>query len=283
MNSNERRLRTIYLSLTPQQIVGVWLRNALQAGTLEDAARHSPPYRGAVANTVLETVRNSMKGEAEPLIERAILQARQEADLLYNLALSVNVEVIENRVQRDREYILLLSLIGAECRGKTTEQSIEVLRLAVLMFLESVIIFDAAIAQVAVEHLNGQSLLFRDTAIKLAEQLQMASDLSTWFNELAVEVGAAEINLEELRNSLQSETGRRIPTWVSLARVEMLSLFGTTEEAKLRGGPWWRTTPQNLSVELPEFLHFSVVQHFSTSEREHASQCLLQLLICVSV
>jgi hypothetical protein len=99
-----------------------------------------------------------------------------------------------------------------------------------LMFLESVIIFDAAIAQVAVEHLSGQPLLFRDTAIKLAEQLQMATDLSTWFNELAVEVGAAEINLEELRNSLQSETDRRIWTWVSLARMEMLSLFGKTEE-----------------------------------------------------
>ena len=35
MKSNERRLRTIYLSLTPEQIVIVWLRNALQAGTLE--------------------------------------------------------------------------------------------------------------------------------------------------------------------------------------------------------------------------------------------------------
>jgi hypothetical protein len=44
MNSNERRLRTIYLSLTPQQIVGVWLRNALQAGTFEEGVRHSPPY-----------------------------------------------------------------------------------------------------------------------------------------------------------------------------------------------------------------------------------------------
>ena len=70
------------------------------------------------------------------------------------------------------------------------------IRLAVLMFLESVIILDAAIAQVAVEHLNGQPLLFRDSTLKLAEQLQMASGLSTWFNELASEVGAAEIDLE---------------------------------------------------------------------------------------
>jgi len=56
-----------------------------------------------------------MKGEAEPLIEQAVLQARQEADLLYNLALSVNVGVIENRVQREREYILLLGLLLRSC------------------------------------------------------------------------------------------------------------------------------------------------------------------------
>ena len=230
MKSNERRLRTIYLSLTPQQIVVVWLRNALQAGTLEEGVRHSPPYRSAVANAVLETVRDSMKGQDESLIERAVLQARQEADLPYILVINANVEVTESRLQLGREYIFLLALLGAELRGKTTEQSIETLRLAVLMFLESVIILDAAIAQITAERLSGQPLLFRDTAIKLAEQLQMASVLSAWFNELASEVGAAEINLEELRNSLQSETDRRISTWVILARVGMLSLFGKTEE-----------------------------------------------------
>jgi len=58
-----------------------------------------------------------------------------------------------------------------------THQSIEALRLAVLIFLQDVIILDGAIAQIAAERLSGQLLLFRDTAIKLAEQLQMATDL----------------------------------------------------------------------------------------------------------
>ena len=120
--------------------------------------------------------------------------------------------------------------LGAEIRATPTKDQVEGLRLGFLMFIETVIILDAAIAQIAAERLSGQLLLFRDSAVKLAEQLQMATDLSTWFNELAVEVGAAEINLEELRNSLQSETDRTISTWVILARVEMLSLFGKTEE-----------------------------------------------------
>ena len=86
------------------------------------------------------------------------------------------------------------------------------------------------IAQVAAERLSGQPLLFRDTAIKLAEQLQMATDLSTWFNKLAVEVGAAEIDLEEVRNSLRSETDRQISVWVHLGRIAALSTFGREEE-----------------------------------------------------
>ena len=125
---------------------------------------------------------------------------------------------------------LSLDLIGAEWRDKTTEPSIEAHRLAVLMFLQNVIILDAAIAQIAADRLSGQLLLFRDTASKLAEQLQMATDLSTWFNELASEVGAAEMDLEEVRSSLRSATNRQISIWVHLARTEALSTFGTEEE-----------------------------------------------------
>ena len=230
MESSQKRLRAIELTLTPQQVVVVWLRNALQAGTFNDGALHAPPYRGLVANAMYHTVRNSMKGQADPLIERAVLQARQEADLLYNLIVKANVEVLENRVQREREYVLLLGYLDAELRATPTKDRVEDLRLAFLMFIEPVIILDAAIVQVAGERLRGQPVLFRDSAVKLAEQLQMATDLSTWFNKLAVEVSAVEINLEELRNSLQSETDRRISIWVNLARGEMLSLFGKTEE-----------------------------------------------------
>ena len=230
MISRQRRVKAIELTLTPRQIVVVWLRNALQAGTFEEGARHSPPYRGVVANAVYDTVQNSMKGQPEPLVERAVFHARREADLLYQLVVYANTAVLESSAQRAREYIFLLGYLVAEMRGNHTKDRIQNLRSAVLMFIEPVIIFDAAIAQLVAEQLTGQPVLFRDSAVMLAEQLQMATDLSTWFNELAHQVGAAEINLEELRNGLQSETDRRISIWVNLARAEMLSLFGTTEE-----------------------------------------------------
>jgi hypothetical protein len=43
-------------------------------------------------------------------------------------------------------------------------------------------------------------------------------------------VDADEINLEDLRNSLQSETDRQISIWVHLAYTKALSLFGTEKE-----------------------------------------------------
>jgi len=228
MKNRQRRLKAIELTLTPQQVVVVWLRNALQAGTFEDGARRTPPPRGAIANAVLNAVRGSMKGQPAPLVERAVLQARREADLLYNLVIEANVEVFESRLQREREYILLLGYLSAEMRAKATK--VQTLRLAVLMFLERVAILDGAIAQLSSERLNGQPILFRDSSVKLEEQLQMAEELSEDFNLLARGVDVAEISLEALRNSLQSETDRQISIWVQLARSAALSTFGTEKE-----------------------------------------------------
>jgi hypothetical protein len=230
MNNRLRRVRAIELTLTPQQVVVVWLRNALQAGTLQDGARHSPPHRETVANTVYHTVQNSMKGQPEPLVERAILQARREADLLYHLSVNTNLAVIENWIQREREYIFLLGYLSAEMRGIPTRDRVQSLRQAFLMFIEPVIILDSAIAQVVEERLTGQPVLFRDCEVKLQKQLQMAETLSKHFNPLADALGIAGISLEELRSSLQSETVRRVSIWVNLARMQMLSTFGTPEE-----------------------------------------------------
>jgi len=114
MNNHQRRLKSVELSLTPQQVVLVWLRAAIDAGTFEDGALQTPSPREAVANAVFKTVRNSMKGQSELAIERAVLQASQEADLLYNLVVRANVTVLENAEQREREYFLLLGYLRAE-------------------------------------------------------------------------------------------------------------------------------------------------------------------------
>jgi hypothetical protein len=230
VKSRRRRLTAIELTLTPQQVVMLWLRNALQAGTFEEGARRTPPPREAVANAVRLAVRNSTNCQPDLLVERAVLQARLEADSLYNLVVAANVAVLENEQQRDREYVLSLRYLNAEMRAGLTEDRVMVLRLAFLSFIETVIILDAAVGQIAAERFNGQPVLFRDTAIKLTEQLKMVIDLSNWFNEAAVRVGTAQIDLGTLRDNLQSEIDRRISIWVHLAQTEALILFGTEKE-----------------------------------------------------
>ena len=231
MASRQRRVRAIELTLTPQEIVLVWLKNAMEAGTFEEAARHSPPPRGTVANTVYRNVRESMKGQPDPLVERAILQARREADSLYRLVVNVNMAALEGWEERRREYVFLLGYLSAEIHGRAPKNRVEQpLRLVVLVFLRSVIMLEAAIARVAAERLNGEPMLFRDCSVKLEEQVQMAERVAEIFNFLARSVGAAEIDLEQLRKSLQSETDRQVSIWNSLARVETLSAFGSVEE-----------------------------------------------------
>jgi hypothetical protein len=100
----------------------------------------------------------------------------------------------------------------------------------VLIFLERVIILECAVDQLVAERFNGEPVLFNVCSVKLEEQVQMAEELSANFNPLARSVSTAETNLEELRNSLQSETDRQISIWVHLAYTEALSLFGTEKE-----------------------------------------------------
>jgi len=226
--TRRRRVRAIELTLTPQQIVLVWLRNALQAGSFEDGARQTPTPREAVANAVFSAVRSGMKGQPELLVERAVLQARREADSLYNLIVNVNVAVVESTEQRERSF--LLGYVDAEVNGKATKNRVEDLRKAVLMFLESVVMLEASVALVVAQQLNGQPVLFRDCEAALREQLQMAETLSTLFNIVAGTLNIPKINLDDLRNSLQSETDRMISRWVSLARMQMLSIFGNLED-----------------------------------------------------
>ena len=82
MNNHKRRLKTIELTLTPEQIVLLWHEAAKEAGTFSDGAWKPPAPRAAVANAVNSAIRKSMKGHPEPVVEKAIQQARKQADLL---------------------------------------------------------------------------------------------------------------------------------------------------------------------------------------------------------
>ncbi len=234
MNNHQRRLRAIEVTLTPQQIVALWLRNAQQAGTFEEAVRQSPFPRDAIANAILKTVRAGMRGLPEPVIQRAILQARQEGDLLYLLTVRANVAVLESRAYSQRDFLILanyvLTLLAIyplvlDNLPKATD-AIEKLRFALVLFIEDILILEAAVARISSDHLNGQTTLFRDASVALEEQLLPAKTFSHSFNTLASKVGVPEINLASIRTSIRSEVDQQVSSWENLSRLEVLVVFG---------------------------------------------------------
>jgi len=227
MKNHQRRLRAIEVTLTPQQIVALWLRNAQQAGTSEEAVRQSPFPRDAIANAILKTVRAGMRGLPEPVIQRAILQARQEGDLLYLLTVRANVAVFESRAYSQRDFLILanylLTMLAIyplvlDNLPKATD-AIEKLRFALVLFIEDILILEAAVARISSDHLNGQTTLFRDASVALEEQLLPAKTFSHSFNTLASKVGVPEINLASIRTSIRSEVDQQVSSYSSKSAI----------------------------------------------------------------
>lgn len=231
MDSRQRRLKKIELSLTPKQIVLVWLRNAQQAGSLEDATSSERPHRETVANRVCHAVRDSMKGQSEDLVERAILQARKEADFLYLLIVQTNIEVLESAMHQYREYWFVktsLTLLDP----LITKEEMEKLRWVVLSFAMPVVVLETAIERIVAEHFQGQPLLFGDCDDQLKQQLKNAEELISEFNKLAAAFGAEQMTFEQVRELHMPLADRRIESLVISARFQMLQLFGAEGECQ---------------------------------------------------
>jgi hypothetical protein len=164
VNNQQRRLRKIELTLTPQQTTLLWLTNAVQS-TFADGATQFP--RATIANSIRKTVMHTMKGESDAVVERAIVQARQEADVLYNLVITVNERVLTSTSERNREFLFLLLYLRGITYINIGPHSEEELRVAVSFFVEEVLLLEGTISQVRAEHFGGTSILFLDSVLKL--------------------------------------------------------------------------------------------------------------------
>src|SRR5207302_7709241 len=173
-------------NLTPKQIVILWLKKSQNAGSFRDGCRQSPLARGYVADAVYAAVRGSMKGYPQPVIEKAIRQARQEADSLYMLIVEVNVRILINVALSNNCFPLVIRHFhAATMQGTINAESIRELRLSLVQIVEDLLVAEGSALQVTTEYLNGQEVLFTDTFDALAKQLQLAEELIDGFNSLA--------------------------------------------------------------------------------------------------
>jgi hypothetical protein len=206
----------------------MWIRK-LANGSLEDGVRHSFPRR-MIAESILKNVTNAMKGEPHALIVRAVCQARQEADMLYNLAISVNSEVLTTTSQRAREFEFLVQYLCGITRINVFPHSEEEIRRTVLLFVEEVFLLDGTISQVCAEHFGGSPVLFVDSVERLTNQLGRANAVLEYFNSIADTLSFEHLTEKSIRETLEADITRRCSEWRDMARVTTLADFGDDAE-----------------------------------------------------
>jgi len=235
-------MKTIEVNLTPKQIVILWLKKSQNAGSFGDGCLQSPPARGYVANAVYAAVSGSMKGYPKPVVEKAIRQARQEADSLYMLIVQINLGILMDVALSN----ICFPFVIRHFRAATTEETINAefireLRLSLVQIVEDLLVAEGSALQVTTEYLNGQQVLFSDTFEALAKQLQFAEELIDHFNSLARLVGVPLIDLDTLREGIPSRVDQQVASWRNTARLEMLATFG-------EGDSWRMAMGQTLSA-----------------------------------
>jgi hypothetical protein len=224
MSNRNRRVKAIQLALTPRQTALMWIRK-LANGTLEDGIRHSFPRR-MIADSILKNVTNAMKGEPQALIVRAVCQARQEADMLYNLAISGNEQVLTSTPQRARECEFLVQYLRGITRINFGPHSEEEIRRTVLLFVEAVFLLDGSVSQVCAEHFGGNPILFSDSVERLANQLGRANAVLECFNSIADKLSFEHLTEKSIRETLEAAITRQCSIWRDMARVNTLAEFG---------------------------------------------------------
>ncbi len=229
MNSHPRRIKAIEVSLTPHQIVLLWMEKAVK-GTFAHGALQNPSPRSEIANSVARVVGIGLKGQPPDMVERAILRGRQEADSLYNIIVEVNSAVLTHFLARNREYLFLLGYLEAILQNPVHVRSVEQVRNLTLLFVEDVVLLDAAISQISAVYFGGRTILFTDCAEKLRDQLQMASQALEHFNILAGGFGFPNMTTDDARERLSAEVDQQVLRWTNIARIEMLAAFGTAGE-----------------------------------------------------
>jgi len=264
MDKRRRRLTKIEVNLTPEQIVLLWMKKSLSR-PLEEAALQCPPPREAIAKSVIRVVREALKNEPATVVERAILQARREADWLYMIIVQINYKVQTQLDSSQRECVFLvgwlctalqcssfslcsdgiLETLGILHRALSIPEEVlqtmrsvfptiswEPLRKITSAFLQSILVLEATVSRISAERFGGHPILFSDSMEKLNKQLALVDELLGYYNLLAREAHFAELTRNSISDSMGPLVDRKMSDIVLVAKAEMLAQQG--ERLELR-------------------------------------------------
>jgi hypothetical protein len=231
VNNIARRIKAIEISLTPKQIVLLWLEQVLKGKFVQPADQCASP-RSAVANSVASNVKMALQGQPDNVIEGAILQGRREADVLYSLAIEVNFEVVAQFDAYNREYKYLLGYFDLLMRSILRANCEEDLCRLTRLFVSDIFRLHKAILKVRQQHFDGQIVLFADCAAKLNKQLEMADFALELHNSIAEKLKLPALTKDSIFEGLQPDVEYLVTLWSGIAEAKMLDTFGTRADCR---------------------------------------------------
>lgn len=232
MRNYRLRLRQVETSLTPRQVVLLWMKDVLPHKYEEGLSRSLTRPREGIANLVARIVREGLKGEPESLVERAVVQARQEADWLYMIVVEVNSKVQLESFQSEREYLFLLAYLTSTMHLPPSPISEAQLRSITLTFVEPILLLEGAVQRMSAERFDAQPILFADSVVKLNAQLDLVDETIHAFNLLARYASFPLLSKNEISESLDAAVGQQVSRWSMIARGGMLAALGEWHECK---------------------------------------------------
>jgi len=225
VNHFQTRLRTIEVKLTPSQVVLLWIKSAIR-GTYEEGAFRPVLPRTVIANSIASILRSALKGEPEAVIDRGILQGRQEADTLFCLMVEVNAQVHRQSLESDREFTFLLGYFSRTMGSDVRSISEKQVRALTLFFVTPILVLQGAICRISTAQFAGQPILFSDSAARLQEQMDSVDGAFAIFNSIAERTEFGKLSKEQISESLSAEIDQKTSDLLTLARGTMLGAFG---------------------------------------------------------
>jgi hypothetical protein len=240
MSDRERRLRTIELTMTPLQVVLLWVSKAGAAETLLDACNQSPPPRQYVANAIGKAVQAGIKGQPgqrQPgqrrpgqLIQQAVDQAQREGDFLYLLVVQANTRVIEqvgSNLDCDR---VLAGYVNCVFRMTNAGEELGSLRTEVSSYVENALILDEVVNKQSREYFESSDVLLRQPRELLDLQVKRAQTFLRAYNALAETFKAEFLDMDCIRERFAVRVDEEFVRAISLARATMLAIHRGPEE-----------------------------------------------------
>lgn len=242
--NKEKRLQRIETSLTPKQVVLLWLKDAQQMGLIGyieqqfNSPMHEAPrarLTEIVGNAVCKTLRT--QGMKAQLIMHFAREARKETDFLIVLVRDMQKEV-RHECLLNTPYILLLCeklkrmLEHFTLQNKFEPEMWELWRGVLILRLRTLQLLKEIIGTISERYFDHQPLLFREDTTDFERHIGILEEFVKHYNSLKGELPvwtAIELNARASDFRKQVSYGMRIR--VANAKSTTLEDFGELEAA----------------------------------------------------